>query len=101
MYKPGVITLIAETPEVKGVFDPRTEIERRVFCTVGSVGMQEQYLATGQGFAPEYRFRLAHDFEYKGEKRLIYKGVEYRVIRTYMNDADGIELTAERSNHDV
>lgn len=101
MLRADVITLISESPEVKGVFDTKTDTGREVFCTVRSVGMQESYIARGQGFAPEYVFQLTQSFEYQGEKRLIYNGVEYRIIRTYITDADGIEITAERSNQDV
>lgn len=101
MYKASVITLIAESPDVRGVFDPKAETTRDLRCTVRSVGMQENYIARGAGMAPEYVFELAQDFEYQGEKRLIYEGIEYRIIRTYHNDFGALEITAERSNQGV
>lgn len=101
MYRSAVITLIGEAPAVRGVFDAKTETERNLVCTVRSVGMQENYIARGQGLAPEYVFELTQDFEYQGEKRLRYNGVEYRIIRTYVTDTNTIEITAERSNQDV
>lgn len=101
MYRSAVITLIAETPGVRGVFDDKTETTRDLVCTVRSVGMQESYIARGQGLAPEYVFELTQDFEYQGEKRLRYKGIEFRIIRTYVTDTNTIEITAERSNQDV
>ncbi len=76
MLRSAGITLISESPEVKGVFDTKTDSEREVFCTVRSVGMQESYIARGQGFAPEYVFQLTQSFEYQGEKRLKYHDVE-------------------------
>lgn len=98
MVRADVLTLIAETPAAKGVFDSPAETTREVFCTVRSVGMQETYTAMGHGFRPDWVFELTHAFEYQGEKRCVFRGIEYRVIRTYVNDSDGIEITVERNN---
>ncbi len=101
MVRADVITLIADNPGAHGVFDSPETSERTVYCTVRSVGMQEMYTAMSQGLRPQYVFDLQHDFEYQGEQRLRYHDVEYRVIRTYVNQSDGIEITVERSNADV
>ena len=101
MLHADVLDLISESPTAHGVFDQKTETRRRVLCTIRSVGMNESYIARGQGLAPEFVFQLTHSFEYKGEKRCIYHGVEYRIIRTYITESDGIEITGERSNQDV
>lgn len=101
MLHADVLTLISDTPAEKGVFDAATPAERNVLCTVRSVGMREAYEAMGHGLHPEWVFILAHDFEYQGEQRCQYHGVDYRVIRTYVTEADGIELTCERSNAHV
>jgi SPP1 family predicted phage head-tail adaptor len=100
MLHADAIILIAESPKAHGVFDSKTETTRRVPCTVRSVGMQENYIARGQGLKPELVFQLRHAFEYKGEKRCIYHDTEYRIIRTYITEMDGIEITVERSNQD-
>lgn len=97
MLKADVLTLIADHPDARGVFDTCTETERNVYCTVHSVGMNESYLALSHGLFPEYVFDLAHDFEYNGEKRCRFHGIEYRIIRTYRTETDGIELTVERA----
>lgn len=101
MLHADVLTLIAETPAEKGVFDTATQTERQVLCTVRSVGMREAYEAMGHGLHPEWVFVLAHDFEYQGEIKCAYHGVNYRVIRTYVTESDGIEITVERSNAHV
>lgn len=101
MLHADVLTLITDSPAEAGVFDPRTETARDVLCTVRSVGMREAYEAMGHGLRPEWVFVLSHDFEYQGEQRCRYHGVEYRVIRTYVTEADGIEITVERSNAHV
>ena len=102
MVKADVIKLIKESPAAHGVFDSTvTKTARTVYCTVRSVGRTEIYHALSAGLQPEYIFELAHFFEYQGEKLVEYRGIEYRVIRTYVTDTDTIEITVERSNHDV
>lgn len=97
----GELYLISEDPEAHGVFDDHARTERMVYCTIRSVGRTEMYAAMSSGHEPNYVFALAHDFEYQGEKICKYEGIEYRIIRTYRTEADGIELTVERSNHHV
>ena len=96
MMKAGVCELITVTPAAGGVGLDPAETARRVFCTVRSIGMQEAYQAMGQGLNPELKIVLAHDFEYKDEPLLDYGGKRYRILRTYITEADGIELTVQR-----
>lgn len=98
MVRADVLTLIKEDPSARGRFDTPTEIGREVYCTVRSVGMREAYEALSHGLRPEWVFVLTHSFEYEGEKVCEYQGVRYHVLRTYMNEADGIEITVERGN---
>lgn len=96
MQKHDVLTLIAEaTP--RGVNDTPLVTEHTVFCTIHSVGMRENYEALAHGLHPEVVFVLSQDFEYQGEQRCRCGGVYYDIIRTYVTDADAIELTAQRS----
>jgi hypothetical protein len=100
MSKADVITLIAEAPEARGVYDNPETTERTVYVTVRSVGMTETYTAMSQGLAPEVRFELAGADDYAGEKTCRYNGRLYDILRAY--EADGrIELTAGRSNAHV
>ena len=96
MLRANVLTLISVSPEAEGVGIDRTEATRDVFCTVKSVGQQEAYLAMGQGLNPELKVILPHDFEYEGEGLCELDGVRYEILRTYITEADGIELTLQR-----
>lgn len=101
MVRADVLTLISETPEAHGRFDAPEPTRRDVFCTVRSVGMREAYEALSHGLRPEWVFVLTHSFEYQGEKRCEFRGLPYTILRTYVTEADGIEITVERGNQRV
>lgn len=96
MIKSTVITLIGESPEARGVGTDATETSRTVYCTVKSVGQQEVYQAMAVGLNPELKVVIPHDFEYGGESVAELDGVRFRILRTYITEADGIELTLQR-----
>ena len=97
MVRANVADLITVSPEAAGVGTDREEIRRTVFCTIKSIGQQEAYLAMGQGLNPELKVILAHDFEYEGERLCEMDGVLYDILRTYVTETDGIELTLQRA----
>ena len=96
MMKSNVITLISESPAAHGVGVEPEEVQRTVYCTIRSIGMQEAYQAMGIGLNPELKVILAHDFEYLGERKCELAGMRYNIIRTYITETDGIELTLQR-----
>lgn len=96
MLKANVVTLIRESPEAHGVGTDPQETRRDVYCTVKSIGQTEAYQAMGIGLNPELKVILAHDFEYDGEALCELDGVRYHILRTYITEADGIELTLQR-----
>ena len=96
MMKANVVDLIQENPYVGGVGLDPAEAKRTVPCTVKSIGMQEAYQAMGVGLNPELKVILAHDFEYAGERLCEIGSQRYRVLRTYITETDGIELTLQR-----
>ena len=96
MIKATIARLIRENPGSHGVGTDPDETSRMVYCTVKSIGMQEAYQAMGIGLNPELKVVLAHDFEYKGEDLCQVNGIRYKIIRTYVTEADGIELTLQR-----
>ena len=96
MMKSNVVTLISENPTAHGVGVEPEESRRTVYCTIRSIGMQEAYQAMGIGLNPELKVILAHDFEYGGEPLCELCGVRFRIIRTYITETDGIELTLQR-----
>jgi len=103
MIRADTVKLISEVPQAHGVLEPPLENAREVFCTVRSVSQTESYQARATGLNPELRLKLEHTCEYQGEKRCLFHGVRYDIIRTYMDEKDGIELTIQRTegNADV
>ena len=98
MMRADVIDLITETASAHGVHDAVTETARTVYCTVRSVSRSEFYNALNAGVQPEYVFVLALAEDYQGERVVRYHGQKFRVVRTYMTEDDGIEITCERSD---
>ena len=98
MMRADVIELITETASAHGVHDAVTETARTVYCTVRSVTRSEFYNALNAGVQPEYVFVLALAEDYQGERIVRYRGLKYRVVRTYMTADDGIEIICERSD---
>jgi SPP1 family predicted phage head-tail adaptor len=96
MMKADVVTLIAQSPEAHEAGSAPRGARREVFCTIRSIGMQEAYQAMGQGLNPELKVILHHDFEYSGESLCELGGVPYKILRTYITETDGIELTLQR-----
>jgi len=98
MMRADVIQLITETASAHGVHESITETAREVMCTVKSVSRSEYYNALNAGINPTFVFYLTLSDDYHGERVVRYKGLKYRVVRTYMTDDDGIEITVERSD---
>ena len=98
MVRADVIELITENRTGHGVHEAVTETTRTVMCTVESVRRSEYYTALNAGFQPEYVFRIALAADYQNERIVKYHGQKFRVVRTYLTDDDGIEITVERSD---
>lgn len=99
MVRADVISLVSETPGAHGIFDPPSEVERTVFCTVKSVGYNEFYAAQAAGIEPSVVFNLTNAEDYAGEKIVVWNEVRYRVVRTYLNGM-GIDITCELATTD-
>lgn len=100
MARSDILTLIAESPKARGIYDNPNTTERTVYVTVRSVGMTETYTAMSQGLTPEVKFELAAPEEYQGEKICRYHEKLYNILRTYETE-EKVELIAGRSNADV
>ena len=98
MKRVGIVYLISESPEAKGVLEAATEKKRKTYCEIRSIGMSETYQARASGFAPTIKLFLPQDFEYRGEGLCELTGERYRIIRDYRDEktGDGTELTLER-----
>lgn len=86
----------------------RVPIKRHILCKIKDVGSSEFYDAQVTGLKPDMKF-VIHNFEYEGEKEVIFEGLKYQVIRTYQNHqsrrtygdeinlaGEEIELTCEK-----
>ena len=98
MKRVGIVYLITEAPEARGVLDETTETRRKTYCEEISLSMSETYQARASGFSPNFRLRLPQDFEFKKETLCEYKGERYWIIRDYRDEKTGnaTELTLER-----
>lgn len=65
------------------------------FTNVKSIGYREFYEAQVTGYKPEIKLELS-SFDYDMQGYVKYNGIEYKVIRTYQNGLDRIELILER-----
>lgn len=67
----------------------------KILCNVKSIHQGEFYQAAQAGLRPSITF-IVHGYEYEGQKKVIYKDLEYKIIRTYSTDFEEIELVCER-----
>ena len=67
MKRVGIVYLITEAPEARGVLDAATETRRKTYCEEKSLSMSEVYQANATGFSPSIRLLLPQDFEYRGD----------------------------------
>lgn len=98
MTRADVIELVTENRTGHGVHEAVTDSERTVMCTVESVRRSEYYNALNAGFQPEYVFKLALANDYQKERIVKFHGQKFQVVRTYLTEDDGIEITVERSD---
>lgn len=77
------------TDDVGNEIETRTS--RQVFVSVGSIYQNEFFTASNQGLKPTYKMTLRR-YDYSGETLMEYDGEIYTIYRTYIKDADTIEL---------
>lgn len=70
-------------------------IETPIYCGLKSVGRSEFYNAAVTNLRPELVF-VIHGYEYNNEKLVRFEDKDYRVIRTYANGFEEMELTCEK-----
>ena len=101
MIRSSTVTLLSGAPTPRGVFQTPVETEREVFCDVASVGMRETYEAMASGYMPEIKLVLSDYAEWQGERRCLFEGNRYRILRTYIRDDARMELVLEREEAPV
>lgn len=82
------------TSDAVGNQKPTPE-EKTILCGIKSIGRNEFYSAAVAGLRPEITF-IIHGYEYSGEKKVIFEEEEYKVIRTYGEDFEEMELICEK-----
>lgn len=75
-------------------------IDREVFARVLSVGMKEFYQAQSAGFKPEIVFEIEDYLDYEKEKKLVYQGMVYQILRTYRKSTNALQITCYGGVHD-
>ena len=65
-----------------------------IFGKRKSIKQSEFYQAQATGLKPEIAFEV-YSFEYNDEKYVRYNNKEYKVLRTYQNSIDTIEIVLE------
>jgi SPP1 family predicted phage head-tail adaptor len=95
MNRAHKITLIGKTytEDAIGQRIP-TEAENKVFAYIRDVSRSESERPI-EGLVPSKVFDV-YVTEYKGEEDVEYKGVRYRIYRTYLNDESRVELYGAR-----
>lgn len=91
-----VILLVEETTKEDdyGVIST-SQNTKQVFCNVSSVSSTEWFEGGRNGLNPKFRFTMfAHD--YSDEEIVEYNGKRYSVYRTFLKDADSIEIYVEK-----
>ena len=101
MVRADVIGLVTETRRAHGVHEAITESVRDVLAEIRSVSRSEYYNALNSGFQPELVFKLTMAEDYQDEHFLRFNGKKYRIVRTYLTNDGGIEITAERSDENA
>ena len=72
----------------------KTKEYKTIFAKKKSISQSEFYEAEKLGLKPSFRFEI-YNIEYNNELFARYEGREYKVLKTYKNSMDKIELTLE------
>lgn len=67
-----------------------------VLCKKKSISQNEFYNAAVNGMKPSISL-VVHTYEYSGQVKLSFDGIEYNVIRAYEESFEEIELVCERA----
>lgn len=91
-----VLILISQnmTADEYGIMHPDLS-RKKVFCKVGSITRSEFYNAGRSGLNPDFMFTVFAG-DYSRESLCEYRGKTYSIYRTYINNADYIELYVQR-----
>lgn len=81
--------------ENDGPFGTTELLSDSIYAEISSIGMKEFYAAQGTDKKIDIKFKL-YATEYNNEQMLLYNGLKYRIVRTYITGLDKIELICAR-----
>lgn len=91
-----------EGDEVDEYGDPVIKLEKEeLFAEQKSIGQKEFYQAQTEGEKPEIKFVIPDYLDYNDQQIVIYEGVRYKVLRTYRNTKNELEITCYGGVRDV
>lgn len=92
-----IITLVTQSYTVDSAGDSiATETTKDVFAERRSIGMKRKMEAMDAGLKLEHKFILADEYEYSGEEILVYNGIRYNIVNSFITDDRRVELTTAR-----
>lgn len=95
MYWRDIGYLCYETEHIDSLGKPYKEYEHReVFCNEKGVKRNEFYQAQAQGYRPELCVEIK-ELDYNRESHFEFKGVMYRIIRTYPVKNECLEVICQ------
>ena len=99
MDRSVVITLIQDlnAKDTLGVYKPllsKDWVTAEAYAEVTSVTLNELLQASQLGYKPALRFRV-FEYDFHGEKYLMYNGKVYAIYRVYRNKNELLELYTE------
>lgn len=90
-----VVTLLKITTTANDLGDSvESEARTDVFADKLPINQSEMYQAMGHGLKPANKFKIRYA-EYDNQQRFEYKGLKYKIIRTYNPDDEWFEITGE------
>lgn len=64
-----------------------------IFARIRSIGQSEFYQAQTNEFKPEIKFIIPDYLDYGGQEYLIHEHVRYKILRTFRNEQNEMEIT--------
>ena len=97
MYNEVLILIGPASVQLNAIGDPAgDDAGKEVFARVRSVGGKRKLEGLAAGLKLEWKFDLADYYDYDGEEKVRYNGVEYNVVNAYRTADGGVELTVSR-----
>lgn len=82
--------------------DPVVDLEKvELYAEQRSIGQKEFYQAQTEGEKPEIKFVIPDYWDYDNQPFVIHNNIRYKVLRTYRNNRNELEITCYGGVRDV